>query len=112
MTVVRSGGEYRVRLHQGDIVCGHRPSVEVLFNSIADNIGANAVGIILTGMGNDGAQGLLNMRDAGAKTLGQDENTSVVYGMPKAAFEKGGVEKQLPIHAIAHNILSMFAEIT
>lgn len=95
----------RCRLVQGDLVNGHRPSVDVLFRSVAEACGARAVGAILTGMGRDGAQGLLAMREAGARTVGQDEATSVVYGMPRAAHEIGAVERQSPIGAIGAAVL-------
>ena len=100
------GGELRCRLKETDLVNGHRPSVDVLFQSVAKCVGQKAVGVILTGMGRDGAAGLLSMRNAGAMTIGQDEATSVVYGMPKVAFEIGAVQKQLPLDAIAAGILA------
>jgi two-component system chemotaxis response regulator CheB len=99
--------EFRCRLMSGEPVNGHRPSVDVLFRSIAATCGAGAVGVILTGMGRDGAAGLLAMREAGAPTLGQNESTSIVYGMPKAAFEIGAVEKQAPLQDIASDILEL-----
>jgi two-component system chemotaxis response regulator CheB len=105
LEVVRSGGHLRCRLREGDPVSGHRPSVDVLFKSVADATGAAALGVILTGMGRDGAQGLLAMRKAGAHTLGQDETTCVVYGMPRAAQEIGAVERQLPLSALGEAIL-------
>lgn len=108
MTLMRSGGIYRVRVHLGDTVNGHCPSVEVLLRSVAQAAGANAVGVILTGMGGDGADGLKEMRDAGARTFGQDEASCVVYGMPKVAWEKGAVEKQFPIAQIADAVLDVF----
>ncbi len=92
-------------LREGPPVNGHRPSVETLFHSVALSAGARAIGVILTGMGTDGAKGLLAMRKAGAKTLGQDRHSSIVYGMPKAAFEIGAVELQLPLADIAEKIL-------
>jgi two-component system, chemotaxis family, protein-glutamate methylesterase/glutaminase len=95
------------RLKQGGLVNGHRPSVDVLFHSVAKTCGANALGVILTGMGRDGAGGLLAMRRAGARTLGQDEATSIIYGMPKAAFEIGAVEKQAPLHGITSAIIAL-----
>ncbi|HEB88589.1 MAG TPA: chemotaxis response regulator protein-glutamate methylesterase [Deltaproteobacteria bacterium] len=101
LRVVRHGGVYRVELGDEDRVCGHRPSVEVLFESVAREVGPNAVGIILTGMGHDGAGGLLAMREAGAHTVAQDEATSVVFGMPKVAIEKGGAERVAPLDRIA-----------
>ncbi|HEY8618127.1 chemotaxis response regulator protein-glutamate methylesterase [Phenylobacterium sp.] len=97
--------EQRCRIVQGDRVNGHRPSVDVLFHSMAKAFGRRGVGAILTGMGRDGAQGLLAMRQAGARTLGQDEATSVVYGMPKAAFEIGAVERQAPLERLAAEML-------
>ena len=90
-------------------VNGHRPSVDVLFDSVAEVAGRNAVGVILTGMGRDGAAGLLKMRHAGAKTVGQNEKTCVVYGMPRVAYELGAVESQLPLTAIGEEILKLTA---
>ncbi|MDD5160091.1 MAG: chemotaxis response regulator protein-glutamate methylesterase [Sulfuricurvum sp.] len=107
MVVRRSGARYYVEIGSGEKVSGHRPSVDVLFNSVAKIAGANAIGVILTGMGGDGARGLLSMRNAGAKTIGQDEASCVVYGMPKVAYELGGVEKQLPLSQVANGILEM-----
>ncbi|WP_304543429.1 protein-glutamate methylesterase/protein-glutamine glutaminase [Sulfurimonas microaerophilic] len=106
MVIRRSGARYYVEIGSGDKVSGHRPSVDVLFNSVAKIAGANAIGVILTGMGSDGAKGLLSMRKAGARTIGQDEASSVVYGMPKIAFENGAVEKQFPLQKISTNILA------
>jgi two-component system, chemotaxis family, protein-glutamate methylesterase/glutaminase len=104
--VVRSGPRgYAVGVMEGPRVSGHRPSVDVLFRSVAKAAGPNALGIILTGMGADGAQGLLEMRKAGARTLGQDAESSVVYGMPKAAFDLGGVEFQVPLAFMPQRIL-------
>jgi len=97
MTVVRDGAQYRVRVADGPRVNRHEPSVDVLMESVARCAGANALGIILTGMGDDGARGLLQMRQAGAHTLGQDEASCVVYGMPRVARELGGVEHELPL---------------
>src|SRR5690606_24368351 len=94
------------RLVEREAVNGHRPSVDVLFDSVA-RLDQQAIGVILTGMGKDGAQGLLNMRAAGARTLGQDEATSVVYGMPRAAHELGAVERQTPIGRIGPAILDL-----
>ena len=105
MVVRRSGARYYVEIGSGDKVSGHRPSVDVLLNSVAKIAGANAIGVILTGMGGDGARGLLAMRNAGAKTIGQDEASCIVYGMPKVAYELGAVVKQLPLHKIANGII-------
>jgi two-component system chemotaxis response regulator CheB len=102
-----ASGTMRCRLRAGDLVNGHRPSVDVLFASVAKCAGANAVGAILTGMGRDGATGLKMMRDAGATTIGQDETTSVIYGMPRVAFEIGAVERHLPLNAIGEHILAL-----
>ena len=94
MQLVKVNGVYQVECKRGPKVNGHCPSVEVLFESVAKVAGANAVGIILTGMGGDGAKGLLSMRKAGARTIGQDESTCVVYGMPKVAYDLGALEYQ------------------
>jgi two-component system chemotaxis response regulator CheB len=94
------------RLRQADPVNGHRPSVDVLFESVA-RLNRPSVGVILTGMGRDGAQGLLTMRNGGARTLGQDESSCVVYGMPKAAFEIGAVEKQVGLSRMGPAILNL-----
>ncbi len=94
----------RIRLRQGEAVSGHRPSVDVLFQSMA-RLGPAAIGVILTGMGSDGAAGLLAMRQAGASTLGQNQASCVVYGMPRAAFELGAVERELSLPAIPEAIL-------
>lgn len=104
-----SGSEsaLRCRLRVGDAVNGHRPSVDVLFRSVAKAVRGSALGVILTGMGRDGADGLLSMRQAGARTLGQDAASSLIYGMPKTAFEAGGVERQLPLRRIGAEILSI-----
>lgn len=110
MTVRRLGGRLAVRLDDGDPVNGHRPSVDRLFNSVADSAGARAVGCLLTGMGRDGAEGLLAMRRAGAVTVGQDEATSVVFGMPRVAAEIGAVERQLPLTRIGPGLLRAAAD--
>ncbi|NLM52490.1 MAG: chemotaxis response regulator protein-glutamate methylesterase [Firmicutes bacterium] len=107
MRIKKAGNCYKVVVSPGEKVNGHRPSVDVLFESVAKEAGGKAVGIILTGMGADGAKGLLAMRKQGARTIGQDEETSVVYGMPKAAYEIGAVEKQCPLHAIPQTLLSV-----
>ncbi len=105
MKVRRSGGFYYVDLVEGEKVNGHRPSVNVLMHSVARSVGANSIGIMLTGMGSDGAEGMLAMRKAGAKTVAQDEETSVVFGMPKVAFEIGGAEKLLPLYEIGQYVI-------
>jgi two-component system chemotaxis response regulator CheB len=101
----RAGGGLRCRLREGEPVSGHRPSVDVLFKSVAEACGASAVGAILTGMGRDGAAGLKAMRDAGANTLGQDEASSVVYGMPKVAYDMGAVAHQMSLDRIGPEII-------
>jgi two-component system chemotaxis response regulator CheB len=105
MVLVRSGARYSVRLTQDDPVNRHRPSVDVMFDSVARTAGANSVGVILTGMGNDGAKGLLAMKQAGANTIAQDEATCVVFGMPKEAIKLGGVDQVLPLSQIAHAVV-------
>jgi two-component system, chemotaxis family, protein-glutamate methylesterase/glutaminase len=104
---LRVAGETRPRcaLVEGPLESGHRPSVDILFHSIARVVGPAAVGVILTGMGRDGAEGLLAMRRAGASTIGQDEATCIVYGMPRSAHQIGAVERQLPLRRIADAIL-------
>jgi two-component system chemotaxis response regulator CheB len=104
---IGGAGPLHCRVAEGDLVNGHRPSVDVLFSSVARAARGRAVGVILTGMGRDGAQGLLEMRDAGARTIGQDSETCVVYGMPKVAFEVGAIERQLPIEKIGPAILDL-----
>ncbi len=107
MSVVRQGDQYKIVLKAMDKVNGHRPSVEVLFKSVAQTAGANSIGIILTGMGGDGANGLLDMRQKGARTIGQDESTCVVYGMPKVAYDCGAVEFQEKLPNIASRVQSL-----
>lgn len=103
--VVRTGNRYTLSCVHGEKVSGHRPSVDVLFRSMAENVNCKMVGIILTGMGQDGADGLLSMRKRGAYTIGQDEETSVVYGMPMVAHKIGAVITQAPIDNIAQVLL-------
>lgn len=107
MRVVRSGGIYQVKCEPGEKVSGHRPSVDVLMHSVAREVGANAIGAILTGMGGDGADGLLAMRQAGARNIGQDKDSCVVFGMPNVANQKGGLEALLPLDEIAPRIMSL-----
>ncbi len=101
----RSGARYYVEVKSGPLVSRHRPSVDVLFRSAARYAGANAVGVIMTGMGDDGAKGMLEMKQAGAITIAQDEKTCVVFGMPNEAIKLGGVDKILPLDAIAGTVL-------
>ena len=106
MLLRRNGAQYHVEVVDGPLVNRHRPSVDVLFRSVAKCAGANALGVIMTGMGDDGAAGLLEMRKAGAQTVGQDEASCVVYGMPKEAVKRGAVAKVVPLDAIAREIQS------
>ena len=105
MLLQRSGARYLVAVKDGPLVSRHRPSVDVLFRSAAHCAGANAVGVIMTGMGDDGATGLREMRDAGAFTLAQDEESCVVFGMPKEAIARGGAEKVVGLTSIAREML-------
>jgi two-component system, chemotaxis family, protein-glutamate methylesterase/glutaminase len=102
----RSGARYYVEVKDGPLVCRHRPSVDVLFRSAARYAGQNAVGVILTGMGDDGARGMLEMKQAGAMTIAQDEASCVVFGMPKEAIKLGAVDKVLPLTSVAGAILT------
>ncbi len=106
MVLQRSGANYYVSLKDGPPVCRQKPSVEVLFNSVAKYAGANAVGAILTGMGDDGATGLLNMRQAGAHTIAQDEQSCVVFGMPKEAIARGGAERIVSLDKVAEHLIA------
>jgi two-component system chemotaxis response regulator CheB len=101
----RSGANYRVSVKSGPLVSRHRPSVDVLFRSAARSAGSNAVGVIMTGMGDDGARGLEEMQKAGARTIAQDEATSVVFGMPKEAIARGCVDRIVPLQQIAAELL-------
>lgn len=101
----RSGARYYVEVKDGPLVSRHRPSVDVLFRSAARYAGANAVGVIMTGMGDDGAKGLLEMKEAGASTIAQDEESCVVFGMPKKAIELGAVDKVVPLDSLAAAVI-------
>jgi len=105
MLLKRSGARYYVEIKDGPLVCRHRPSVDVLFRSAARYAGKNAVGVIMTGMGDDGAKGLTEMREAGAATLAQDEKSCVVFGMPQEAIKLGGVDKVVPLASIPREVL-------
>lgn len=102
----RNGAQYFVEVMDGPLVNRHRPSVDVLFRSVARSAGANALGVIMTGMGDDGAAGLLEMRKAGALTLAQDEDSCVVYGMPREAVKRGAVARTVPLSAIGREIMA------
>lgn len=103
----RNGCDFFIEVKEGPLVCRHRPSVDVLFRSAANHAGANAIGVIMTGMGDDGARGLLEMKNAGAFTIAQDEATSVIFGMPKEAIHRGGVEQVLPLKLIAKELIQI-----
>jgi len=105
MRIKKEGSRYMVECFDGERVNGHRPSVDVLFESVAKEAGKDAIGVILTGMGHDGAKGLLAMKKSGAYTIGQDESSSIVYGMPRSAYNLGAVDAQLPLDRIAMSIL-------
>jgi two-component system chemotaxis response regulator CheB len=107
MRIKKVGDRYKVECFQAERINGHCPSVDVLFESVAKEAGSHAIGIILTGMGYDGAKGLLAMRRKGARTIGQDEQSSVVYGMPKVSFDLGAVEKQTALGNIPQVLFSM-----
>jgi two-component system chemotaxis response regulator CheB len=110
MEVKRSGGQYIVNCYKGDKVNGHMPSVEVLYNSIAEHVGPNALGVILTGMGRDGASAMFNMKKHGARTIAQDEKSSVVFGMPKEAYSCGGAEKLVNLDNMPEEIVKILGE--
>jgi len=105
MLLKRSGARYFVEIKDGPLVCRHRPSVDVLFRSAARYAGNNAVGIIMTGMGDDGASGILEMKDGGAFTIAQDEKSCVVFGMPQEAIKRGAIRKIMPLESIAGEVL-------
>jgi len=105
LLIKRSGARYYVETKDGPLVSRHRPSVDVLFRSGARYVGKNAIGVILTGMGDDGARGMQEMKEAGAYNIAQDEKTSIVFGMPKMAIEHGGVDSILPLKEISGAVL-------
>jgi two-component system chemotaxis response regulator CheB len=107
LRIIRDGARWRCRVDDGPAVNRHKPAVDVLFRSVAESAGANAIGAILTGMGDDGARGLLELRNAGAPTLVQDEATSVVWGMPGAAYKLGATEEMVPLERIAERLMAM-----
>lgn len=110
MTLHRNGIHYQVEVTDGPPVNRHKPSVDVLFRSVAKVAGSNALGVIMTGMGGDGAQGLKEMHDAGARTVAEDEASCVVFGMPKEAIKLGGVDRVVPLQQIAREILAFSRE--
>jgi two-component system chemotaxis response regulator CheB len=107
LLVARDGARYVCRLDNGPEVNRHKPSVDVLFRSVAQNAGRNAIGVLLTGMGKDGARGLREMRDAGSPTIAQDEETSVVWGMPGEAVALGAAQSVLPLPEIASAVCQL-----
>ncbi|MBJ7220396.1 MULTISPECIES: protein-glutamate methylesterase/protein-glutamine glutaminase [unclassified Brenneria] len=109
LELARSGANYQVRLNDGPPVNRHRPSVDVLFRSVAQYAGRNAVGVILTGMGNDGAAGLLELHQAGAYTLAQNEASCVVFGMPREAIAMGGVDEVVDLHQVSQRMLAQIS---
>ena len=109
LELARSGANYIVRLHQGPAVNRHRPSVDVLFDSVARYAGRNAVGVILTGMGNDGAAGMLKMHQAGAYTIAQNEASCVVFGMPREAILTGGVDEVVDLQQVSQRMLTQIS---
>ena len=110
LSVERTGARFVCRLNDGPPVNRHRPSVDVLFRSVAQCAGSNAIGVILTGMGDDGAQGLLELREAGARTIAQDEASSVVWGMPGEAVKRGAAELVLPLGKVTPEVLRLISE--
>ncbi|MGD9506398.1 MAG: chemotaxis response regulator protein-glutamate methylesterase [Syntrophobacteraceae bacterium] len=109
MVLKRSGARYYVEVKTGPLICHQRPSVDVLFHSVARYAGANAVGVIMTGMGRDGAKGMLEMRQTGARTIAQDESSCVVFGMPKEAIRQGGVERIAHLEQIPESVVEFLA---
>jgi two-component system chemotaxis response regulator CheB len=110
MLLKRSGANYYVQVKKGPLVHHQRPAVDVLFHSVADYAGSNAVGVILTGMGSDGALGLLKMKEAGARTVVQDEKSCIVFGMPKEAIKLGAADKVVPLNSVGKTVLDMIVK--
>jgi two-component system chemotaxis response regulator CheB len=109
MQLMRSGASYYVRVKDGPQVHHQRPAVDVLFQSVAQNAGRNAIGVLLTGMGADGAKGLLAMRESGGRTFAEDESTCVVFGMPREAIKLGAAERVIPLHDMAKTVINTLA---
>ncbi|MDR3110539.1 MAG: chemotaxis response regulator protein-glutamate methylesterase [Planctomycetaceae bacterium] len=110
MEVVKFGTGWKIQLNEGPLCCGHRPSVEVMMNSVAKSAGKLAVAAMLTGMGADGANAMKKLHDTGARCIAQDKETSVVFGMPKEAFERGGAERLVPLQLVASTLLSLLKQ--
>lgn len=108
MEVFRSGAKYHIKIREGELVNRHKPSVDVLFDSVATQAGQNAIGIIMTGMGKDGASGLMRMKEAGARTIAQDEASCIVFGMPKEAIKLGAADHILPLTDIPRKLIALF----
>jgi two-component system chemotaxis response regulator CheB len=107
MMLKLDGIGYSVTMNNGELVNRHRPSVDVLFRSVANLAGSNSIGVILTGMGDDGAKGMVEMHDAGSRTLAQDEESCVVYGMPRKAVENGAVDEVLNLEEISKRLIEV-----
>jgi two-component system chemotaxis response regulator CheB len=108
MMLKRSGTRYYVQVKDGPLVCRHRPSVDVLFRSVARYAGMNALGVIMTGMGDDGARGMMEMKKSGAVNLAQNQESCVVFGMPQEAIKRGGVFKVLPLEDLANEAMRIY----
>ncbi len=106
LSIEKKDGRYKIKLNKGEKKSGHRPSIDVLFNSLAENAGSETVGVIMTGMGKDGAEGIMKIKSRGGYTVAQDEKTSVVYGMNRVAVENGAVKDVVPVDEIAHKIIA------
>ena len=109
MRVKRNGSQLRIESRPGPLTCGHCPSVEVLFDSVAQTVGPKSIGIMLTGMGRDGASAMARLRQTGARTMAQDEKSCVVFGMPKEAYRMGGAERLVPLDRISHEVVKLFS---
>ena len=105
LKLVRSGADYRIELDDGPRVSGHKPSVDVMFQSVAEAVGANALAVILTGMGKDGALGIRSIAEQGGYTIAQDEETSLIFGMPQEAIKTGAVKKVLPLDKVSQHLI-------
>jgi two-component system chemotaxis response regulator CheB len=105
--ISKSGNQYVCRLNDGPKVNRHKPAVDVMFRSVAQNVGSNAIGVLLTGMGADGANGMKEMHESGSPTIIQDENTSVVWGMPGEAFKLGCTDHVVPLNRVAETLLGL-----
>jgi two-component system chemotaxis response regulator CheB len=107
LTVVRSGADYRIELTDGPRVSGHKPSVDVMFESVAAAVGSNALAVVLTGMGKDGALGIRYIAEQGGYTMAQDEATSMIFGMPQEAIKTGCVKQIVPLHEVSDRLVEV-----